>query len=216
MNRSSRSAAQQQPTRLGRPSAQESREKMEEVLRVARHEFVKNGYRATKMDAIAAAADVSKRTLYLWHKDKAALFLACVLEGARRFPALSIGIDDDIERGLKAYAAALVTELASDFTFKMGLLVIREARDFPELAKASADTWRAYVVEPLARYLRHRGFERADFEEKTQLLIAMMLSEVHAALLNGGPAPKASAAERQARLAVEVFFGGSRANTTRK
>jgi AcrR family transcriptional regulator len=196
---------------MGRPPAELTREKMEQVLRVARREFVKNGYRSTRMDAIAAAADVAKRTLYLWHKDKAGLFLACVLEGARRFPVLSIDAQDGVEAALKAYAVALARELASEFSYGMGLLIIRETAEFPELAAASKDTQRRYVIEPLAAYLRRHGLEAPASTDRTELLISMMLTGVQRALLNGDPPPDPTAAEAHARLAVEVFLRGAAA-----
>lgn len=202
--------SRQQRSRLGRPSPEQTREKMEEVLRVGRREFVRNGYRATVMNAIAAAADVSKRTLYLWHEDKAALFQACVLEGARRFPVLNVGSEDDVETVLKSYAAALARELSADSSFYMGLLVIREGRDFPELARASGQATQDYLVGPLARYLQYHGLERAASTGQAQLLIAMILSEVHASLLMSGPPPGAVQAVRQAHLAVDVFLRGCR------
>lgn len=195
---------------MGRPSAQQSREKMEEVFRVARQAFVRNGYRGATMDAIAAEADVSKRTLYLWHKDKAALFLACVVEGARRFPTLSIDPQQDVESGLKDYAAALARELAFETSYGMGMLIIRETADFPELAKASDEAQTTYIVEPLAEYLRRHGLEAPGGFDKTRLLIALILAEVHAALFSGAPPPAPAAAERQARLGVEVFLRGAR------
>lgn len=210
MSRSTSPVAKQAAARLGRPSAEQSREKMEEVLRVARREFVKQGYRATTMDAIAAAADVAKRTLYMWHQDKAALFLACIMEGARRFPALGIDPHEDVEIGLREYATALVRELTAEFSYGMGLLIIREARDFPELARASEEAQKTYMVEPLAAYLRARGLERPGSVQRTRLLIALILVEVHEALLSGGPPPQPARAERRARLGVDLFLRGAR------
>jgi TetR/AcrR family transcriptional regulator, mexJK operon transcriptional repressor len=199
---------------MGRPSAESSREKMDHVLQVARREFVNNGYRATRMDDIAAAADVAKRTLYLWHKDKAGLFLACVLEGARRFPSLSIDAQEGLNSALKAYATALVRELASKFSYGMGLLIIRETAEFPELAAASKDAYSRYVIEPLAAYLRRRGLEDAGSTERTELLLSMILTGVHRALLNGDPPPDSATAEDRARLAVDVFLLGARPTAT--
>src|SRR4051812_2611515 len=68
--------------RLGRPSQEESRDRQDAVILAARSEFLRRGYRAATMKDIAAAAGVSKRSLYLWHRDKAALFQNCVFKGA--------------------------------------------------------------------------------------------------------------------------------------
>jgi AcrR family transcriptional regulator len=72
--------------RRGRPSPESTRQRMAHLLEVARDIFVRRGYRATTMDEVATAAGVTKRTLYAWHRDKEALFRACIVAGAERFP----------------------------------------------------------------------------------------------------------------------------------
>ena len=179
---------------------------MAEVLRVARQEFVRRGYRATTMDDIAAAAHVTKRTLYLWHADKAALFQACVMEGVARFPSPALNPALPVEAALSAYARALVREMSAEFTFGMGALMLREGREFPELAAALVQG-QALLAAPLAAYLRARGLEAADSDERTRLLLAMIMSEVHAALLSCLQQPDLAQAERTAQMAVKVFLG---------
>jgi len=49
-------------------------EKRTQILRAARELFLANGYKRTSMEAIRAAADVSKPTLYTHYADKEALF----------------------------------------------------------------------------------------------------------------------------------------------
>ena len=51
-----------------------------DILNAAIQEFQARGYRATSMDAIAARANVSKRTVYNHYKGKADLFQAAVLD----------------------------------------------------------------------------------------------------------------------------------------
>jgi hypothetical protein len=68
---------------MGRPTPAQSREKMHELLRVARREFVKNGYRVTRMDVIVAGApppdpDAASR--------QAQLAVKVFLSGSRRRP----------------------------------------------------------------------------------------------------------------------------------
>jgi len=64
----------------GRPSPEQSRAKQDAVLRSARNIFRAKGFDAATVDEIAAAARVSKRTLYKWHPDKASLFAAAFAE----------------------------------------------------------------------------------------------------------------------------------------
>jgi TetR/AcrR family transcriptional regulator, mexJK operon transcriptional repressor len=196
--------------RRGRPSVAGSRLKMAEVLRVAREHFVEKGFRGATMDGIAAAAGVTKRTLYSWHGDKAALFRACVIEGAQRFPLPDIDPKAEVGTALRDYATALIRELARENSLGMGALYLREGRDFPELAAVVRQTQDEYVVQPLASYLRRHGLEQRGSTVRTELLAAMVMAPVHDCLLIGAPRPGPGAIDRHAALAVEIFLKGAR------
>lgn len=183
---------------------------MGEVLKVARQEFVRNGYRATTLESIAAAVGVSKRSLYLWHADKAALFMACVREGADRFPLLQIHSGTDVRAALHSYAMALVRELTSEFSFGMGLLLLREGREFPELAAAASQNMKQFMVEPLAEYLRQHNLEQEGSSDRANLLISMILGEMHSSMLVGDPLPDDARIESYAKLVVDVFLHGAK------
>lgn len=183
---------------------------MAEVLKVARQEFVRHGYRATTLENIAAAAGVSKRSLYLWHQDKAALFLACVQEGAERFPMLEIQPGASVKETLRDYAVGLIRELSSEFSFGMGLLLLREGREFPELLSAASHSFVQDLIEPLARYLRQHGLEEDASTDRAVLLISMILTEVHMSMLVGAPLPDEARTEAYADMVVEVFLKGAK------
>lgn len=195
--------------RRGRPSAEETRRRMAQVLQVARREFMKNGYRATTLESIAAAAGVSKRSIYLWHADKAALFVACVQEGATRFPTLILNPDRDVASTLREYAIALMQELASDYSHGMGVLLCREGRDFPELTAAAVDGMNRYLLGPLADYLRLHGLEQPGSTQRSSLLISMILGEIHSSLLMDTPLPDDARIREYAELVVTVFLRGA-------
>ncbi|HEY9832621.1 MAG TPA: helix-turn-helix domain-containing protein, partial [Stenomitos sp.] len=55
-----------------------SAEKTNAILDGAMQEFLANGYAATSMDKVAAAAGVSKATVYSHFQDKQGLFTALV------------------------------------------------------------------------------------------------------------------------------------------
>jgi TetR/AcrR family transcriptional regulator of autoinduction and epiphytic fitness len=61
-----------------------SRQKHADILRAAAEQFIAVGFEAATMDAIAAAADVSKRTVYLHFGSKEGLFEAVVADLARQ------------------------------------------------------------------------------------------------------------------------------------
>ena len=183
---------------------------MAHLLQVAREIFVRQGYRATTMDEIAAAAGLTKRTVYAWHRDKAALFRACVLAGAARFPTLIIADGADIGAALRHYVEELHLELAAEDSFGMGVLFLREALEFPELVEPVQRGFFEFLVDPLAERLREHGLEDIGSNQRTLLFAAMALAPIHNALLVGLRLPSAAEASAHARLCVDVFLNGSR------
>jgi len=194
--------------RRGRPTARDAQQKMAAVLVAARAQFILNGYRATTMEAIALQAGVSKRTLYFWHEDKAALFLACTLEGSRQLPQPEPGPSHDIRQGLNDYAARLVARLSSDDNYGMAQLLAREGRDFPELTAAVRHGHDVYLVQPLAKFLQRHGFETARAQNAAQLFIAMALAEVDRAILLAQPIPTPKEITEHAQFATDIFLFG--------
>ena len=203
--------AEVETARRGRPSAETTRLRQETLLEVARAIFVRRGYRATTMDEVAAAAGVTKRTLYAWHRDKEALFRACVMVGAERFPKLAPERQEGegLRAVLERYVAELHLELSREDSYGMGALFMREAGDFPELAQSIQRGHMDYRVGPLAEFLRSHGLEEQGRVDRTLLFVAMALSPLHNAMLVGMPLPDPAHARDHARLCVEIFLGGS-------
>ena len=200
--------AEDAKNRRGRPTALYARQKMAAVLSAAREQFILNGYRNTTMDAIALQAGVSKRSLYFWHADKAALFLACTLEGSRQLPQPTPDSKRDIGQGLKDYAARLVAWLSTAENYGMAQLLAREGRDFPELAEAVRYGHDVYLVEPLAEFLRLHGFEAARAHHAANLFVAMVLAEIDRAILLAQPIPSAWEIAEHADFVTDIFLFG--------
>jgi TetR/AcrR family transcriptional regulator, mexJK operon transcriptional repressor len=192
---------------LGRPSPARILEKKASVLEAARRQFLANGYQATTMEGIARAADVTKRTLYLWHADKAALFTACVLEDATRLPTAILDPDEDLDVALERYGAAVVTELASDYSYRMTQLLLREGRDFAELA-AAVRHGQAVVVQPVAARLAAYGLAEEEAAEHAEIFLAMCTARLQQAIWLDDPAPDAAEIRRRVALVVRVFLNG--------
>lgn len=185
-----------------------SQRKMAEVLRIGRQVFVERGFRGTTMGAIAAAAGVSKRTLYLWHEDKSALFRACVIEGARLFPLPRFEQGDDLHETLRRYASSILAEASKPSALGMGRLLTREQTDFPEILPIAANTQEQYLVQPLAGWLRHNGLEGEDATERARLFISMTLAPVHDRLLVGTGRLDRKSIDRHAQLVATIFLQG--------
>jgi AcrR family transcriptional regulator len=131
--------------------------KRQSILRAARALFLRDGYVRTTMDAIAAGAGVSKRTLYSHFADKDQLFRAVVEESTaevtRQLTALAdrhLGGTGDLERRLIEFGRAWASTDADDREHQgLVLLILSEARHFPEIAR----TWRELGPQAVHRAL---------------------------------------------------------------
>jgi len=195
----------------GRPSPEMTRLRQARLLEIARCTFVRRGYHATTMADVAAAAGVTKRTLYAWHADKEALFRACVEAGAARFPRLEPNADERPEIVLERYVIELHEELSREESYGIGLLFMREAAEFPELGGSVRRGYLDYLIEPLALYLRRHHLEEDETQERAMLFVAMALSPLHNKMLMGMPLPDAHDVRKHARRCVEIMFGRGRA-----
>lgn len=125
--------------RRGRPSLNDAAAIDKAILEAARDEFLNVGYEAATMDGIAAAAHVSKGTLYARYAAKEALFRSVV---KMQFKVLDkrAGQDDDrlpsdFEQRLRWHAGTLVNA-ARWPEYKVLFAIINSATaSFPDMAK---------------------------------------------------------------------------------
>ena len=132
----------------GRPTAAERALRRERILDAAVTLFAARGFGATSLDEVAAAAGVTKRTLYVDVGDKAALFAAAVEREHDRIRAVATDAGS-----LADVATELVFVLLSDPAVALHRSVIAEAPRFPELAHAFYEAGPQHSIDLLARYL---------------------------------------------------------------
>ena len=156
------------------------------ILQAARALFLRDGYVRTTMDAIAAEARVSKRTLYSHFADKDQLFRAVVeestAEATRQLIALAdqyLGGTGDLEQRLSAFGRAW---LSTDADWRehqsLVLLIVSEARHFPAIAQ----TWRELgpqavhraLAAHLARFAEGGLLEIEDADEAARHFTALV------------------------------------------
>jgi TetR/AcrR family transcriptional regulator, mexJK operon transcriptional repressor len=118
--------------------------------------FLRSGYRGTTMDEIAAAAGVSKQTLYKQFSDKEQLFLAVVraLVTAASDPvdAATRGLEmtGDLESDLVALARRQLELVLQPRLMQLRRLVIAEADRFPQLGRAFYELGPGRTIDALA------------------------------------------------------------------
>lgn len=137
-----------------------------ELLAAALDLFVEKGYAATRVEAVAARAGVSKGTLFLYFPTKEALFKAVVREN------LSSRLNERAARvaAFEGSSVELLHRMLQDWWMNFGAtklsgiakLMLAEAANFPELARFYIDE----VVRPaqamFASVIR-RGIARGEF-----------------------------------------------------
>jgi AcrR family transcriptional regulator len=138
-----------------RPERKKSAAKTAAILTGAMQEFLASGYAATSMDRVAAAAGVSKATVYSHFQDKAGLFAALVQQLAEeKFRDIYDPRDENALQGeprvvLKELATKVLNDAARDSEFcEFMRLIMGESGRFPELAEP--------LLDGLTRYLSSR------------------------------------------------------------
>jgi TetR/AcrR family transcriptional regulator, mexJK operon transcriptional repressor len=182
----------------GRPTADERRTRETEILTSALGVFLRSGYAASTLDELAAAAQVTKRTLYAYYGDKPRLFAAMVRQLAATV-SLDATSDDDT---LEILATRIVSRVHSDELVGLHRLVIAESARFPELALI---LHRSGDARHIARLAEHIRAERGPAGEPlAEPLFSLLLGEQHRRRLLGidpPPTPAQAAAHANAALA---------------
>jgi TetR/AcrR family transcriptional repressor of mexJK operon len=188
------------------------------IVAAASEHFLRHGYVGASVDDIAAAARVSKRTVYNIFGGKEQLFreiLADAFAVAGQFSAevvSTLADTDDVETELKAIAVELAGSVLSRRVVRLRRLLIGEAERFPELARAyyqrAPDRVMAALADAMAS-LGKRGLLSVDDPRQA--------SEHFAFLILGAPLDRAlfsptdddaftGADKRRVRNSVDVFL----------
>jgi AcrR family transcriptional regulator len=119
-----------------------SERKHQAILDAATDLFLRDGYLGTTMDAIAAAAGVSKQTVYKHFADKRRLFSEIVLgtvdAAGETVDERTAGLErsDDLESDLRDLARHQLDGVLDPRLLALRRLVIGEVGRFPELGRA--------------------------------------------------------------------------------
>ncbi|MGE3288725.1 MAG: TetR/AcrR family transcriptional regulator [Pseudonocardia sp.] len=200
------------------PAGTRSARKLRAIVDAAEAAFLRGGYLGTNMDEIAAAAGVSKQTVYKHFAGKAGLFQAVVAatvtaasDPVAEGIALAAGTDD-VRGTLHALARRQLELVLQPRMMRLRRLVIAEAGRFPELGRAFHEQGPARTVDALAAVLA-RLAERGLLEVDDAPLAArqfnwlVMSAPLNRAMLLGedGP-PDPADVERWAGEGVRTFL----------
>ena len=208
-------------TRIGpQPNAGESRSarKHGAILEAATTLFLRNGYRGTSMDEIAARAGVSKQTVYKHFADKERLFSEIVTttveDVAQPIHREVLRLQDTgaIEADLRGLARQLLGLVMQPRILQLRRLVIAEAGRFPELGRTFYEQGPGRTMAALATVFE-RLAERGVLRPGDPLLAAahfnwlVMSIPLNRAMLLGEDEPPAAAElDRHADAGVRAFL----------
>jgi AcrR family transcriptional regulator len=184
------------------------------VLLAAARLFLEQGFEPVSMDAIAAAAGVSKRTVYSYFESKAELFAAimvahCTSMGGIALPKHAGGHDP--RQVLSDFGRVFLRMITSRRALALQRVICRETERFPEVGRIFFQNGPRRHLTALADYLRQahgQGRIQVDDPEGAAFLfMSIVKAPFHLGQLCGliGDVPE-SAIRRAVDTAVDVFL----------
>lgn len=157
--------------------------KQAQILQGALTIFLQRGYEGTSMDRVAAAAGVSKITIYKHFQDKEGLFTALIKQvTAQRFEAVfgTLSLEQPPEIVLRQVATKLLDMLAIDDEYIDFLrLIIGESGRFPALAQLFFQALPQRVWQLLGDYFAaHSELSHANPEAIARIFMGTLMSYV--------------------------------------
>jgi len=146
--------------RGGRPSRAASAELADAIVSAATILFLRDGFVATSMEAVATAAGVSKRTLYSRFADKPVLFRAAVTRLiARWLPSFDEAIEQTapLEQALLLAARHMLAAALAPEALALYRLLVAEAERIPDLPALLHQVGAGTAIVRIAERLRREG-----------------------------------------------------------
>lgn len=187
----------------------------DEILDAALAEFSENGFEATRLDAVAQRAGVSKGALYLYFDGKEAILKALierqVAPVARAMRALAENGVETPASTLHALLAAFSTVIRQPEMAAVPKIVFSVAPRFPDVAAY----YRENVIEQglaAVKALHKAGVEKgvfrpSDSDQAARLIVGPMLMQVVFVHVFGG-APFESSPEDNAAALADLILRG--------
>jgi AcrR family transcriptional regulator len=195
-----------------------SARKRRTILDAAETLFLRNGYRGTSIDEIAALAAVSKPTVYRHFADKERLFSEIVTGAVKEVSdpvhdeVRKLDEGDDLEADLRALARKLLGMVIQPRILQLRRLVIGEAGRFPQLGRTFYEQGPERTVDALATVFERLAERGALHADDPQLAAAhfnwlVMSIPLNRAMFLGDDRPPARAElNRYADAGVRAFL----------
>ena len=204
--------------RGGRPSRADALRLREQILVAATDLFLAEGYGSTTIEAVAARAGVSKRTLYDRFDDKSVLFAAVVhriIDAIRPAPEVPLIEGTSLPAILRRLAGFMLQAALAPQAIALQRLVNAESARFPELVRAVASDGSTregitLIGDLLARKLPRSKLSAEDRAFAAQQFIYMVVTLPQRRAMGFGTAMTPRELESWADRVVGLFLHGCR------
>ncbi|NQV83461.1 MAG: TetR/AcrR family transcriptional regulator [Rhodospirillales bacterium] len=190
--------------------------KRELIVAAARKLFLETGFGSTSMDAIAAEAGVSKRTVYSHFENKETLFAAIMGDMCRIISGTNPDEpipDEKPELVLKTVGMHILRSVMEPEALDVFRVVLAENATFPELGKAfwnaGPEVMKDYLAEYLSELDRRGILSVPDADLAAFQFMGMIKWPYHIRLLFGAAdIPSEEELEMALDQAVSIFVNG--------
>jgi len=188
----------------------------ERIVSVATELFLNQGFAATNMDAVAANARSSKRTLYSRFPSKDVLFETVVLQFMQEKLRMVVSArpeSEDLSEILYATGERILELSLTSDVIKLYRLLVCETEKFPELSRIFEETASAPLFEYLQCLLREaesRGVKiGADIPVLAEQFVSLVLERSFRRVALGLCPPEVTDRMRlELRDSVRLFLHG--------
>jgi AcrR family transcriptional regulator len=158
-----------------------SSDKVEKILLGAMQEFLAHGYAGASMDKVAAAAGVSKATVYSYFQDKQGLFKGLVEQLAKkRFESIfgTEPLEGEPNIVLRILLTKALNQMLKDKEFQaFQRMLIGESARFPELSQVFLSSIAKPGIEIISSYLT--SHPELNIPDPEAMVCILMGSIVH-------------------------------------
>jgi TetR/AcrR family transcriptional repressor of mexJK operon len=169
------------------PGRPKDLEKRAAILQAAKRLFTTQGFDGTSMDAIAAAAGVSKLTVYSHYQDKERLFTAaveCVCQEQLPSELFLADLKGPIRRQLMTIAKAFFALVTSEEAISVHRTIVANAQQSPKLGQLFWEAGPKRTQEAFEAFLRAEveggNLDIPDTKRAAMQFFCLLKGELHA------------------------------------
>jgi TetR/AcrR family transcriptional repressor of mexJK operon len=169
------------------PGRPKDLEKRAAILQAAKRLFTTQGFDGTSMDAIAAAAGVSKLTVYSHYQDKERLFTAaveCVCQEQLPPEIFNADLKGPIRKQLLAIAKAFFALITSEEAISVHRTIVANAQQSPKLGMLFWEAGPKRTQEAFQTFLRAEveggKLDIPDTKRAAMQFFCLLKGELHA------------------------------------